>query len=202
MMLLTAGCSVLGVNYNVEEANYQIIKTDNDYEIRLYDPMLVVETTVDGKFESAGNRAFRKLFNYISGENISTSKIAMTAPVITDQTVAAGGRKIEMTTPVLEEDSEQGWRYMFVLPEEFTLENAPVPLNEKVKLTAEPARKVAVLRYSGVMDREILNEKIGLLGQWIDDNGLLAVSQPRWAGYNPPWTLPFLRRNEVMIEIN
>ncbi len=202
LMLVSAGCSVFGVNYNVEEADYRVIKADNDFEIRIYDPMLVVETTVDGDFDTAGNRAFRKLFNYISGENVAISEIAMTAPVIADQATTAGGKIINMTTPVLEEASGQGWRYMFVLPAEFNFDNAPAPLNEDVTLTAEPARKLAVLRYSGLMDQERLQDKVGQLQQWIDANKLQAVSQPRWAGYNPPWTLPFLRRNEVMIEVN
>ncbi len=202
LMFLSAGCSVFGVNYNVEEASYQVVKADNDFEVRIYDPMMVVETTVDGDFATAGNRAFRKLFNYISGDNIATSEIAMTAPVIADQSTADEGKKIDMTTPVLEEASGQGWRYMFVLPAEFNLDNAPAPVDENVTLTAEPAKKVAVIRYSGLMDQQRLQEKIGQLRQWIDANELQPVSQPRWAGYNPPWTLPILRRNEVMIEVN
>jgi hypothetical protein len=202
LIVLTTGCSVFGVNYNTEEPSYRVLEADNDFEVRLYDSMVVAATTVNGSFDSAGNRAFGALFGYISGENVTNSKIAMTAPVIADQAGAAEGRKIPMTAPVLRESNDQGWRYLFVLPEEFSLENAPAPLNEQVKLTAEPAKKIAVLRYSGSMDEQKLEQKVSQLQQWIADNQLVAVSQPRWAGYNPPWTLPFLRRNEVMIEVN
>jgi len=107
-----------------------------------------------------------------------------------------------MTVPVLEERKHQGWRYMFVLPADYTIQTAPAPLDEKVKLSTIPQKKVAVLRFSGLRDEQLINDKTVQLKQWIAANNLTPASQPRWAGYNPPWTLPSYRRNEIMIDIN
>lgn len=197
---LISGCSVFGIN-SVEEASYAVVKAQEHFELRRYEPMVIAETYVEGEFDDSGDEAFRQLFRYISGDNIPSSKIAMTAPVIVDNSEPQSGEKISMTAPVLEELQGSGWRYMFVLPAEFSIEDAPVPLNQKVKLTTEPEKRVAVLRFSGFLDEDRINEYTELLTQWIESNGLTPVSKPRWAGYNPPWTIPFLRRNEIMIEV-
>ena len=198
---LLSGCSVFGVN-NVEEASYDLIRTEDNYELRLYQPMVIAETYVEGDFNGAGDKAFRKLFNYISKENTSASKIAMTAPVIANQAQSEISENIDMTVPVLEERSDQGWRYMFVLPANYSKKTAPVPLDENVKISTMPLKKVAILRFAGLRDEKVIKQKTVLLEQWIEANSLTPVSKPRWAGYNPPWTLPFLRRNEVMIDVN
>ena len=198
---LLSGCSVFGVN-SVEEASYDVIRADDNYELRLYQPMVIAETYVEGDFNGAGDKAFRKLFDYISKENTSSSKIAMTAPVIANQAPSDNIEKIDMTVPVLEERSDQGWRYMFVLLANYSIKTAPVPLDENVKISTIPQKKVAVLRFSGLRDEKVIKQKTVLLEQWVEANGLTPASSPRWAGYNPPWTLPFFRRNEVMIDIN
>lgn len=196
-----AGCSVFGIN-NVEEAGYNLVKAEDHFELREYAPLLVAETYVDGDFDTAGNQAFKKLFAYISGENIRSSKISMTAPVIVDRANFGKGETVSMTAPVLEERTDLGWRYMFVLPSDYNVENAPMPLNDEVKLVHEPEKRVAVIRFSGLLDEQVIDKKSEQLTQWILDKGLKPASDPRWAGYNPPWTIPFLRRNEVMIEVS
>ena len=198
---LLSGCSVFGVN-SVEEAGYDVIRADDNYELRLYQPMVIAETYVEGDFNEAGDRAFRRLFGYISSDNASSSKIAMTAPVIANQTGSDISKNIGVVEPLLQERKDQGWRYMFVLPAGYSIKTAPAPLDEKVKLSTMPQKKVAVLRFSGLRDEQVINEKTVLLEQWIVANNLTPASKPRWAGYNPPWTLPFLRRNEVMLDIN
>jgi hypothetical protein len=142
-----------------------------------------------------------RLFGYISGENISETKIAMTAPVLAKEGGAIEGEKIAMTSPVLGERQGTGWRYAFVLPQSYTLDNAPLPSNPEVKLAVIPGKKVAVIRYSGTWKEETIREKTGDLVDWIQLNGQEPISEPRFAGYDPPWTLPFLRRNEVMVDI-
>ena len=201
MPLITAGCSVFGVN-GVEEAGYDVLMSENNYELRLYEPLVVAETYVESDFDEAGNIAFRRLFGYISGDNASTSEIAMTAPVLAKQSSANMGAKIDMTVPVFEERKDQGWRYMFVLPVGYNMNTAPTPLDQNVKISTMPQKQVAVIRYTGSWDKAVINEKTSQLNQWVIAKGLTPASEPRWAGYNPPWTLPFLRRNEVMIDVN
>jgi len=198
---LLSGCSVFGVN-TVEEASYDVLMIEDNYELRLYEPIVIAETYVEGDFDKAGGLAFRKLFGYITGENTSSSKIAMTAPVIANQSGSDKSKNIDMTVPILEEQKDQGWRYMFVLPASYSIKTAPAPLHENVKLSTMTQKRVAVIRYSGSWDEKVIDEKTIQLNQWIAANSLIPASKPRWAGYNPPWTLPFLRRNEVMIDVN
>ena len=196
-LLLNTGCSVLGKS-SVEEASYRVLSKDDKFELREYAPLLVAETRVDAEFKEAGNIAFRRLFGYISGDNTAKQKIAMTAPVIAD---ANQGEEIRMTAPVIGESDGDSWRYRFVLPASYTLESAPVPENENVTIVAVPATTVAVRRFSGLVSQADVEETSRQLADWMLANDLEAASEPRWAGYNPPWTLPFLRRNEVMIDV-
>jgi hypothetical protein len=198
---LLAGCSVFGIN-SVEEADYSVLKSEDKFELRLYEPLVVAETYVGGDFDDAGGVAFSILFDYISGENTTSDDIAMTAPVIGNEAEADTSREIAMTVPVLEESEAKGWRYMFVLPSKYTIETAPKPLNKKVKLSRMPEKRVAVVRFSGLYDERFIGEKTTKLQKWMLANNLTPTSKPRWAGYNPPWTLPPLRRNEVMIDVN
>lgn len=198
---LISGCSVFGVN-TVEEAKYDRLAVDDHFELRLYAPMVTAETYVEGSFKDAGRTAFRRLFGYISGENSLTNNIAMTAPVLANTSDTDRGYTIDMTAPVLEQREGDGWRYKFVLPAEYSLESAPIPLNDDVALAAIPESRVAVIRYSGSWNQEKIAEKTLQLHAWMRAQNLTPSSEPRWAGYNPPWTLPFLRRNEVLISVN
>jgi len=200
ILLLSSGCSVVGIT-NVEEAAYTVVIKDENFELRDYDPMVIVETTIDDDFESAGNKAFRRLFAYITGDNVANSEIAMTAPVIADPTGASADTDIAMTAPVLQEYGQGGWRYAFVLPADLTLETAPKPLDDDVRLAEVAGKTVAVIRFSGFWSEESMQDKTSALNEWISANNLTPSSEPRWAGYNPPWTIPFLRRNEVMIDV-
>ena len=199
-LLLSSGCSVVGIS-NVEEAAYTVLIKDDSFELRDYDPMVIVETTIDDDFENAGNKAFRRLFAYITGDNVTNSDISMTAPVIADPAGTSSGTDIAMTAPVLQQYSRGGWRYAFVLPTDLTLDTAPRPIDDRVRLAQVPAKKVAVIQYSGFWNEHSMQEKTSVLNDWISTNNLTATSEPRWAGYNPPWTIPFLRRNEVMIDV-
>ena len=200
MLVLSSGCSLVGIN-NVEEAAYTAVIKDDPFELRDYDPMVIVETTIDDDFENAGDKAFRRLFAYITGDNVTNSEISMTAPVIADPAGTSSGTDIAMTAPVLQEYSQGGWRYAFVLPADLTLETAPKPIDDKVRLAQVPGKKVAVIQYSGFWSEDSMQEKTSELNDWFSANNLTARSEPRWAGYNPPWTIPFLRRNEVMIDV-
>ena len=200
VVLFLSGCSLVGIRSTAEPA-YSVLQNDASFEVREYAEMVVAETRVDASFDDAGNIAFGRLFGYISGANASASEIAMTAPVMAVDKSTAVGETIAMTAPVTGEETPLGWRYAFVLPESYTLASAPQPDNPDVRLERVPARKVAVVRYSGSWSETGYLQNLQRLQQWMAQNRLEAGSLPRVAGYDPPWTLPFLRRNEVMIDI-
>ena len=204
-LLLQSGCSLFGIR-STEEAPYSVLEEQGQYQIRQYESLLVATTIVDSDFDEAGKQAFRRLFNYISGDNKAAREIAMTAPVLATENVATGnavtdGEKIAMTAPVIREKQDRGWRLSFVLPAGYTLENSPLPNDDRVSLQQIPARKVASLQYSGSWQQERFDANSELLLQWIREQQLQPDSLPRVAGYDPPWTLPFLRRNEVLVDI-
>lgn len=180
-----------------EEAPYRIVKTDDIFELREYAPQILAETLVDGDLEGAGNKAFKRLFRYISGANRSREKIAMTAPVAQEQK----GEKISMTAPVSQQRVQEKWAVSFMMPASYTLETLPVPDDPSVTLRQVPARRVASVRYSGFWSEEqyLLNK--GKLEAWIRQNGLVIVGEPVWARYNPPFTPWFMRRNEILIPV-
>ena len=180
-----------------EEAPYTVIKTDDIFELREYAPQVLAEIIVDGDLEDAGNKAFRPLFHYISGDNKSREKIAMTAPVSQEQK----GEKISMTAPVSQQSVQGKWAVSFMMPASYSMENLPTPDDPNIKLRQIPARRVAAVRYSGFWSEEkyLLNKK--KLDTWIKKNRLAVVGEPVWARYNPPFTLWFMRRNEILIPV-
>jgi hypothetical protein len=181
----------------IEEAPYKVLKSDGIFELREYEPQILAEMVVDGDIEDAGNTAFRPLFKYISGDNRSRSKISMTAPVSQE----SKGEKISMTAPVSQEKVLGKWAVSFMMPASYTMETLPVPDNPAIKLRQVPARIIAAVRYSGFWSEEkyLLNKE--KLETWVRDNGFTATGEPVWARYNPPFTLWFLRRNEILIPV-
>lgn len=189
-----ASCSVFG-SAAAPEPKYTVVSSDGAFEIRDYPVLAVAATPM-----SDGQRAsFGRLFDYISGENTGATKIAMTAPVL--QSVEAG-TEIAMTAPVLQSFGADGQREMvFVLTDEFTADTAPEPKNPQVRIAEVPARRVAVLRFSGSFSDAAIAENTTVLQGWMTGQGLSPAGAPESAGYNPPWTLPPFRRNEVLIPI-
>ncbi len=192
--------SVFGIR-TYAQASYKVTRADGRIEVRQYDEVVIVETLAEGDFEQAGRIGFKRLFAYITGNNGAGSKIAMTAPVIADGMAGQSGKKIAMTAPVLGEKQSTGWRYIFILPADFTMENAPAPIDPLVRLAVMPKKKVAAIQYSGAWSETAMREKSKELADWLLANRLEPISAPRYAGYDPPWTLPSFRRNEVLIDI-
>lgn len=197
---LSSACSVFGLS-TVEEAPYELVRKDNRFEIREYATLVMAETRVSADYEKAGNKAFRQLFRYISGDNESSTKISMTAPVIADEQAASEGESIAMTAPVTSEQDGDQWRYGFVLPDTYTIDSAPRPLNPAVTLVEVPSKQVASVRYSGRATQTARRVNAESLKTWLEEQGLKSLSEPRWAGYNPPFTIPWFRRNEVLIDV-
>jgi SOUL heme-binding protein len=181
----------------LEEAEYSVLKRAEDYELRQYKPNIVAETWVEGDFEKAGNEGFRRLFAYINGQNRKKQSIPMTAPV----SLEAEGEKIPMTAPVNLEKTGGKYRITFQMPSRDTLETLPEPLDSRVDLREVPGRLMAAIRYSGTWKKSLYEEKQSALLEWIRQNGLQPVGEPIFARYNSPFSLWFLRRNEVLIPV-
>ncbi len=180
----------------VEQPKYTLLESQGEIEIREYSPMIVAEVDVRGERMKALNQGFRLIADYIFGNNLSSRKVPMTAPVTQE-----AGEKIAMTAPVTQDGSGDTWKVRFVMPMDYTLATLPEPKNQDVHLIAIPAKRVAVIRFSGFnTERNIKTHREALL-KYIADQHLSVVGQPTTAFYNPPWTLPFQRRNEIMIEL-
>ena len=172
--------SVLALNSQTmayEEVNYKIVKENKNYEIRKYSDRLVIETN------SIKGNGFRKLFNYISGNNEE-------------------GQEIKMTVPVTQEIKNENMTMQFYLPSKFNKDNAPKPSNSDIKILTIEGGYYAVIKYSGrSSDKNFLKNKDILEKQLKQDN-ITILSPPVRASYNSPFTLPMLKRNEVMYRIN
>ena len=191
--------SLLGVKSSmaVEKAKYTVLEKEDDFEIRQYDSQIVAETYVDGELEDVGTEGFRRLYDYISGNNKKKQSISMTAPVGQE----AGSEKIAMTAPVKQEKKDNQWRITFLMPAEYTLETLPKPNDNRVKLKADPGRLMAAVRYSGTWSEDGYEENRALLEEYIQKRGLTKAGEPVWARYDPPFMPWFLRRNEVLIPV-
>ena len=179
---------------NVVISKYSVIAEKDGYEIRRYDPYILAETPLR---DESGNSGFNELFRYISGSNMGKSKVAMTAPVL--QSGPRAGRKLAMTSPVMER--EGAGVMAFVMPPGMKLEDLPKPASPKVTLRAMPGYKAAVIRFSGWGFASTVKKKTKQLAAALERDGLRAAGASVSAFYNPPWTPPFMRRNEVIIEI-
>ena len=162
-----------------EEPKYKLIKSTDVYEIRQYQDRLAVETTQS----KSQNGAFRRLFNYISGSNESSSKIAMTVPVIQSK-------------------DSNGASMLFFLPKSFTKQSAPLPDGDDVKLITVKGGFYAVTKYSGRSTDQNFIKHSALLFEALRKDNILTIGDPMMATYNGPFTLPFMRRNEVMYRVN
>ena len=181
----------------IEEAKYDVLEREGDFELRQYQPHIVAETLVEGEFQEVGNEGFRRLFDYISGKNRKKQTIPMTAPLSQEAT----SEKIPMTAPVNQEKAGEKWRITFMMPPQYTLETLPEPLDPRVQLIKVPGLLMAALSYSGTWSRRRYEDKEKQLKELIRQRGLKVVGEPVFARYNSPFMPWFLRRNEVLIPV-
>lgn len=172
-----------------ESIEYRVLRTAGKVEIREYQAIVLI--SVQGMDDYG---AFGILFDYISGNNLSRSRIPMTAPVISTR---ASGEKIPMTTPVI---SRSGF-FAFVLPKGYTAQTAPKPIDNRAELVDVPARTLAVLRFRGRAGRGAVRSRTEELLSTLSGIGAKPAGNPFLMRYNPPLTPGFLRRNEVAVEI-
>ncbi|NNK97321.1 MAG: heme-binding protein, partial [Desulfobacterales bacterium] len=187
-------CSVFGIR-TVEILNYQVLEKDGKFDIRQYGDYWVVRTEIDGEYRKSTDEGFRLLFGYISGKNKRQEKIAMTGPVMQQEK----GEKIAMTGPVIQQKRGKNWIMEFVLPSKYNKTQPPEPLDPEVSIVKVPGYRAAAISYSGNLREEKYNTKIKELLDIVTMKGLQPIGEPFSAGYDPPWTLPFLKRNEVLI---
>jgi hypothetical protein len=181
---------------NVEHPKYKVAERSGNIEIRDYAPMIIAETEVKGERREAIGKGFRIIADYIFGNNTASQKVPMTAPV-TQQ----GSEKIAMTAPVTQHGDGDTWRVRFIMPSKYTMETLPRPNNPGIELKEIPEKRFAVIRFSGMAGEESLERYNKELDDFLSAKRLTPLSPPTYAFYNPPWTLPFLRRNEVLVEI-
>ncbi len=194
----------------VETLSYTVLSSDKEYEIRELPEHIIAETTVTSNFDDAMGESFNILAGYIFGNNTKKQSISMTSPVIengnekiamTTPVIESESVNIAMTTPVVEQDSGANKKvFSFVMPAEYTMATLPEPLDKRVTIKKVESKKIAVLTFSGFYSEKKINEKKQLLKQYMDRDGL-KYSTVSWAGYNPPWTPPFMRRLEVWAEL-
>jgi hypothetical protein len=194
--LILSACSVVGIRQS-EQPDYYSLLTDGAFEIRLYSESLIAETTIEGDYKTAGDQSFRRLAGFIFGNNTRRESVAMTSPVYQE----AASESIAMTIPVFQEADSQVWRMSFIMPKNYQVETLPVPIDSTIRIKKLEKRKVAVMSYSGSLNQESISEHAKQLIDWLNSRSIKMISKPKSAAYDPPWTIPTLRHNEIHIEI-
>jgi hypothetical protein len=196
--LALSACSVVGIRSGTEEPRYTVLQAKGPLEIREYGPRLAAETEVTGSEYSSRSDGFRRIARYIFGANSSKGSIAMTAPV----SQAGGSHEIAMTAPVAQEQTTPGvWRIRFFMPAKYTEATLPRPDDPAVKIVTVPAETYAVYRYTGSIDTAATEAADRELLRGVEGSGWTPAGQPVAWFYDPPWTLPFLRRNEAAVTV-
>ena len=178
----------------IEEPRYDVRMSQAPFELRHYAPVLIAQTIVEGDMDAASNKGFRLIADFIFGNNMAAGS----------EPSANQAAKIAMTAPVTVEPqlgSAQQWRVHFVMPSQYTLANIPKPNNSAVTLHELPSKYVVVHRYSGFNTVARVQEKTDETLAWAKQQSLKVVGTPQLSRYDPPWTLPMFRRNEILVEV-
>jgi hypothetical protein len=180
----------------VEQPEYKVVTSKGAIEVRDYGPMIAAEAVVTGERQAAISEGFRLIAAYIFGANKPNAKIEMTAPVQQqrEQTIA-------MTAPVTQQGDGGRWTVRFIMPKNWTMETLPAPNDTHVRLVRVPAKRMVAIRFTWRATDSLISAKTTELRKYVHDEKLVTVGQPLLAFYNPPWTLPFFRRNEIMLEL-
>ena len=197
-LTIILGVSLIGTHaMAVEEPAFKSVLHEGAFEVRDYPALVVAEVTVTGDQKEAASKGFRLLAGYIFGGNTRRQSIAMTAPVAQ----APKSEKIAMTAPVTQIQSAGEWVVRFTMPSAYSMEKLPEPNDPKVHLRALPPTRFAVLQFSGVASKDNVAAKTAELEKLAGTHHLRAIGPASLAQYDPPWTLWFLRRNEVMLPV-
>ncbi len=193
--------AVVGIRVGTEEPNYSRRRLTDTVEIRQYGQRIAAETTVLDNENRARNVGFRRLAGYIFGANHADQSISMTAPV--SQHATRGAQQIAMTAPVVQTGgADGGWVIRFFMPAKWTMETLPTPDDDRVRLVTLPPETVAVLRFNGDRSPKAVTTRTAELRKVLQDNGIEPVGEAVAWFYDPPWTLPLRRRNEIAIPVD
>ncbi len=205
LMLILAATTITGcvnMDSSYEEPRYDVTeRISESVELRTYKPYVLAEVTLPGNKDDTMNEGFRTLANYIFGGNTTAAEISMTAPVVGQSTSQTSSTKIAMTAPVTGQASGNQYTIQFMMPAEYTLQTLPKPNDSRITLREQPTRKALVERFSWFMGNSKIADATHTLKDEAAKRKLTVVGEPMVAYFNPPWTLPWLRRNEVMVEV-
>jgi hypothetical protein len=199
LITLLAGIGQLvGIRAGTEQPPYEVVGRVGDAEIRRYAPQIAAEAVVEGPVETARNEGFRRVAGYIFGDNTAKASVAMTAPVVQGREPSGGSQSIAMTAPVVQQPAGgESWSIQFIMPSKYTMATLPQPNDPRVRLVEIPARTFAVVRFSGLGKADAVAQHEKALDAALAGSSWRAVGEPVTWYYDPPWTVPFLRRNEV-----
>lgn len=181
---------------HAEQPDYKLVKSEENIEIRDYPSMILAEVETSGERKEAIREGFKLLADYIFGNNIPSVQIDVHKPAPLEYK-----EKIAMMAPVLQERHKDKWKVRFVMPKKYTLETLPKPIDKKILLKLLPASRFAAIRFSGILNDKKMHQHAQELQAYLLANNLQACGGIILAFYDPPWTLPLLRRNEILIEI-
>lgn len=183
----------------IEEPAYEVLGQHGEFELRAYSPKIIAQVQVSGAMDRASRAGFRSVADYIFGNNRSqtgdSEKISMTAPV----SMQPNSEATDLASAGSMESASAQWRLSFVMPSAYDLENLPLPNNQKVELKEVAAGNYAVIQFSGFTGENKVAAKTAALLGWMAAKGLQPAGKPTLARYNHPATLPFLRRNEILV---
>ncbi len=178
-----------------EEPDYEIVEKSQEFELRKYPAVIAAQVELEGTWENSADQAFRILAGYIFGKNIARQKIAMTVPV----TESGASEKIAMTVPVTSATSDGKMLMRFYMPSKYRMETLPEPIDGRIKFLEVAPANYAVIRFSGFANKDNIERHEPKLKKYVQEKNLTVNGSTVRAFYNPPWTLPFLRRNEIWI---
>jgi hypothetical protein len=216
LITLLAGVGQLvGIRAGTEQPPYEVVGRVGEAEIRRYAPQIAAEAIVEGPVEAARNEGFRRVAGYIFGDNTTKASVAMTTPVVQGRETSGGSQSIAMTAPVVQARSGrseaismtspvvqqpaggESWSIQFIMPSKYTMATLPRPNDPRVRLVEIPARTFAVVRFSGIGRQEAVARHEKVLDAALSGSAWRASGDAVTWYYDPPWTLPFMRRNEV-----
>tara|TARA_B100001248_G_scaffold236141_1_gene199360 strand:+ start:313 stop:1017 length:705 start_codon:yes stop_codon:yes gene_type:complete len=198
LSVLTFGAAMIGpIMSNVEVPAYKILKKEQNIEIRQYPPLIIAEVKTAGSRQASISDGFRILANFIFGNNEGEKQLSMNGPITQQE-----GIKIAMTAPVQQEKTDAEWATSFIMPSKFSIDTIPNPINDRIKIIQIPSKRYAVITFSGRSTEENLSKQTNELEKYMNRSSYSKAGNAKYAFYNPPWTLPFLRRNEVQFELN